>query len=166
MLKAGSSYVRITNHMNSVVNLTNARVAAELDRMQADSRGANRYLLASGGAALLALMFGSALFYRDMRRAEIARDRGKEQIHHLAHHDALTGLPNRVLFAHELGRALARVGRGERIALLYLDLDRFKRVNDMLGHSVGDELLRQAADRLRRCVRETDVIARLGGDEF
>jgi len=128
MLKAGSSYVRITNHMNSVVNLTNARVAAELDRMQADSRGANRYLLASGGASLIALMFGSMLFYRDMRRAEIARDRGKEQIEHLAHHDTLTGLPNRALFAIEVERALARVSRGEKVALLYLDLDHFKRV--------------------------------------
>lgn len=166
MLKVGSSYVRITNHMNSVVNLTNARVASELDRMQAESRRASQYLLASGGASLVVLMVGSALFYRDMRRAEIARDRGKEQIEHLAHHDTLTGLPNRTLFAIELERALARVGRGEKVALLYLDLDHFKRVNDTLGHSRGDELLRQAADRLRHCVRDTDVIARLGGDEF
>jgi diguanylate cyclase (GGDEF)-like protein len=166
MLKASSSYVRITNHMNNVVNLTNRRVASELDRMQSESKRASRYLLAGGGAALLALMLGSALFYRDMRRAEIARDRGKEQIHHLAHHDTLTGLPNRALFGLEIERALTRVGRGERIALLYLDLDHFKRVNDMFGHSVGDELLRQAADRLRSCLRETDVIARLGGDEF
>jgi len=166
MLKASSSYVRITNYMNSVANLTSGQVAAELERMQDGSKRATRYLLASGGAALFALMLGSVLFYRDMRRAEIARDRGKEQIHHLAHHDTLTGLPNRALFALELERALARVGRGEKIALLYLDLDHFKRVNDMLGHSVGDELLRQAADRLRDCVRETDVIARLGGDEF
>lgn len=166
MLKVGSSYVRITNHMNSVVNLTNARVASELDRMQAESRRASQYLLASGGASLVVLMVGSALFYRDMRRAEIARDRGKEQIEHLAHHDTLTGLPNRTLFAIELERALARVGRGEKVALLYLDLDHFKRVNDTLGHSRGDELLRQAADRLRHCVRDNDVIARLGGDEF
>lgn len=166
MLKVGSSYVRITNHMNSVVNLTNARVASELDRMQAESRRASQYLLASGGASLLALMLGSAFFYRDMRRAEIARDRGKQQIQHLAHHDTLTGLPNRALFAIELERALARASRGEKAALLYLDLDHFKRVNDTLGHSRGDELLRQAADRLRLCVRDTDVIARLGGDEF
>lgn len=166
MLKAGSSYVRITNHMNSVVNLTNARVASELDRMQAESRRASQYLLTSGGVSLVVLMVGSALFYRDMRRAEIARDRGNEQIEHLAHHDTLTGLPNRTLFAIELERALARVRRGEKVALLYLDLDHFKRVNDTLGHSRGDELLRQAADRLRHCIRDTDVIARLGGDEF
>jgi diguanylate cyclase (GGDEF)-like protein len=166
MLKAGGSYVRITDDMNNVVKLTNARVASELGKMQAGTERASRYLLASGGASLLVLIFGSALFYRDMRRAEIARDRGKEEIHHLAHHDTLTGLPNRVLFAIELKRALARAKRGEKAALLYLDLDHFKRVNDTLGHSVGDELLRQAADRLRGCVRETDVIARLGGDEF
>ena len=166
MLKASSSYVRITNYMNSVVNLTNGKVASELDKMQTQSRNASRYLLSSGSAALLALMIGSALFYRDMRRAEIARDRGKEEIHHLAHHDTLTGLPNRALFAIELEHALARAKRGEKSALLYLDLDHFKRVNDTLGHSIGDELLRQVADRLRGCVRETDMIARLGGDEF
>jgi len=101
-----------------------------------------------------------------MRRAEIARDRGKEEIHHLAHHDSLTGLPNRALFAIELDRTLTRARRGEKGALLYLDLDHFKRVNDTLGHSMGDKLLCQAADRLRTCVRETDLIARLGGDEF
>ena len=111
--------------MNNVVNLTNGRVAAELARMQDESKRASRYLLASGGAALLVLLLGSMLFYRDMRRAEMARDRGKEQIAHLAHHDALTGLPNRTLFAMELKRGLARANRGERIALLYLDLDHF-----------------------------------------
>ena len=80
--------------------------------------------------------------------------------------DALTGLPNRVLFCEELDRALARVHRGERIAVLYLDLDHFKRVNDTLGHLAGDELLHQAADRIRNCVRDIDFVARLGGDEF
>ncbi len=95
-----------------------------------------------------------------------ARKRAEQQIAHMAQHDMLTGLPNRVLFYEEIERALARVSGGERIALLYLDLDHFKRVNDTLGHLVGDELLRQAADRLRGCVAEGDMIARLGGDEF
>ena len=84
----------------------------------------------------------------------------------MARYDALTDLPNRAQFSEELDRALARVQRGEQFALLYLDLDHFKRVNDTLGHPIGDELLKSAADRLRGCVRETDLIARLGGDEF
>src|SRR5579883_177307 len=166
MLKASGSYVHIVDYMSNVVNLTNSRVAADLDRMQTETKRANAYLLASGAAALLVLVAGSGLFYRDMRRAEVARDLGKAKIDHLAHHDALTGLPNRALFALELDRALARAARGELVALLYLDLDHFKRINDTFGHSVGDELLRQAANRLRGCVRETDIVARLGGDEF
>ena len=166
MLKASGSYVRISAYMNNVVKLTNGRVASELGRMQVETERASRYLLSSGSVALVALLIGSGLFYRDMRRAEIARDRGKDEIRHLAHHDTLTGLPNRARFAIELERAVSRARRDEKAALLYLDLDNFKRVNDTLGHSVGDELLRQVADRLRGCVRETDVIARLGGDEF
>ncbi|HVL70685.1 MAG TPA: EAL domain-containing protein [Beijerinckiaceae bacterium] len=87
-------------------------------------------------------------------------------IAHMARHDALTGLPNRVLFREELERALGRVRRGECMAVLCLDLDHFKSVNDTLGHPIGDALLKAVAERLRRCVRETDTIARLGGDEF
>ena len=88
------------------------------------------------------------------------------QIAFLAHHDPLTRLPNRILFHTRVQQALARVDRGSRFAVLCLDLDRFKAVNDTLGHLVGDDLLRQVADRLRACVREGDVVARLGGDEF
>jgi diguanylate cyclase (GGDEF)-like protein len=94
------------------------------------------------------------------------RRQAEAQISHMAHHDALTDLPNRVLLREHLETALLRVRRGEYLAILYLDLDHFKSINDTLGHSIGDELLRTVAGRLRRCIRETDTIARLGGDEF
>jgi diguanylate cyclase (GGDEF)-like protein len=89
-----------------------------------------------------------------------------ERINFLARHDLLTGLPNRGVLREELERALAANRRGETLALLCLDLDRFKPVNDTYGHAAGDALLRQVAQRLRECVRETDVVARMGGDEF
>ena len=90
-----------------------------------------------------------------------------EQITHLAHFDALTGLPNRILFYDRLNQAIARVRRDkESLAVLFLDLDGFKVINDMFGHDVGDALLREAAKRLLACVRESDTVARMGGDEF
>src|SRR5258708_2921514 len=92
--------------------------------------------------------------------------RAEARISHLALHDALTDLPNRVLFQEKLAEALLRVPRGDNVAVLCLDLDRFKAVNDTLGHAIGDELLKAAADRLRGCLRDTDMVARLGGDEF
>jgi len=92
--------------------------------------------------------------------------RAEERIVHAAHHDALTGLPNRILFAEQLKQALKRVRRGERLAVLYIDLDRLKRVNDTLGHPIGDRLLKGVADRLRSCIRDIDAVARLSGDEF
>ena len=88
------------------------------------------------------------------------------QIAHMASHDSLTGLPNRNLFQRELDRGLRRTLRSGKLAVLCLDLDRFKWVNDTLGHSAGDDLLKQVAQRLKSCVRETDLVARLGGDEF
>ena len=95
------------------------------------------------------------------------RKRAEERIQFLAHHDALTLLPNRVLFRDRLERALARAKRhGETLAVLSLDLDRFKEINDCLGHPAGDRLLIVVAERLRGCLREIDTVARLGGDEF
>lgn len=86
---------------------------------------------------------------------------------HLAYHDAMTGLPNRPLFMDRLIVALAQANRAnQKLAVFFLDLDRFKDINDSLGHSTGDALLKGVAERIRRCVREGDTVARFGGDEF
>jgi diguanylate cyclase (GGDEF)-like protein/PAS domain S-box-containing protein len=95
------------------------------------------------------------------------RTYAEEQIKHLAYHDALTGLPNRLLFKDRLTVALSHAQRDHsRIAVLFLDLDRFKVINDSLGHNIGDQLLQAVAARVQSCVRESDTVARLGGDEF
>lgn len=95
------------------------------------------------------------------------RKRVEQSIRHMAHHDALTGLPNRALFRDRLTHAMAQADRyHQKLAVMFLDLDRFKAINDTLGHNVGDQLLKIAAERLRSCVRDCDTVARLGGDEF
>jgi len=94
------------------------------------------------------------------------RTRADEKIAHMAHYDALTDLSNRVLFRERLEQALKAIRPGEQLAVMYVDIDEFKSINDALGHPIGDELLQGVADRLRGCLKETDVAARLGGDEF
>jgi diguanylate cyclase (GGDEF)-like protein/PAS domain S-box-containing protein len=91
----------------------------------------------------------------------------EERLNYLAYHDFLTGLPNRVLFHDRFQHAVAKARRSLRkVAVLFLDLDQFKRINDSLGHEIGDQLLQKVAERLRCCAREEDTLARLGGDEF
>ena len=94
------------------------------------------------------------------------RQRSEERIAHMARHDALTDLPNRMLLLEQLNHEIKRVKRGECLAVLCLDLDQFKSVNDALGHHIGDELLKLVGERLRNCTRELDIVARMGGDEF
>lgn len=95
------------------------------------------------------------------------RRRAVEQARHQAEHDPLTGLPNRILFMDRLEQALATVARkGRQFALMFIDLDHFKAINDTHGHEVGDAVLLEVAHRLRRCVRRVDTVSRLGGDEF
>jgi len=102
------------------------------------------------------------IFYDNSERKTI-----EERLDHLAHYDALTGLPNRSLLIDRLEQAIERARRlGLQVALLYLDLDHFKHVNDEFGHDAGDQLLRLAAQRMKTCVRGADTVARLGGDEF
>jgi diguanylate cyclase (GGDEF)-like protein len=115
------------------------------------------------------LLAASALAFllRRLRRASSALQTSQDQAQYLAFHDTLTGLPNRALFEDRLRRALLTANHDTaKVALLYLDIDRFKHVNDTLGHPAGDELVRQTAARLQRTIREVDTVARLGGDEF
>jgi len=120
--------------------------------------GAQDYLLKSG--------IDARLLVRAIRYA-IERKLTEETLAWLAHYDALTGAANRALFRDRLEHAVTRARRDNApMAVVYLDLDHFKWVNDSLGHDAGDDLLRQLVDRIRACVRESDTIARLGGDEF
>lgn len=97
----------------------------------------------------------------------IERNRAQERLTYLAQYDQLTGLVNRMLFRDRLVHAMARSKRKDQsLGLMLMDLDRFKAVNDTLGHDAGDALLKAVADRLRACVREVDTVARMGGDEF
>ncbi len=103
----------------------------------------------------------------DRLRIEEELRHSKARYFELAHHDALTGLPNRLLFHDRLKQSMIKARRkNSRVAVLFLDLDRFKQINDTLGHDVGDELLIEVADRLENLVRKSDTVARLGGDEF
>lgn len=128
-----------------------------------------RPLLESTGlVALISLILGCGVFLALRTLPLKALQRAIERISFLASHDALTGLPNRELFADRLQQAmlLARRDKTQSVAVLALDLDKFKDVNDTLGHHYGDKLLIETADRLRDCLRESDTLARLSGDEF
>jgi diguanylate cyclase (GGDEF)-like protein/PAS domain S-box-containing protein len=105
------------------------------------------------------LFFGVFLDVSDRKRMEAELER-------LALYDSLTGLPNRALFSDRLTQAIERRGRGHATAVYFLDVDRFKRINDSLGHSAGDDVLREVASRIQRTLRPEDTVARFGGDEF
>jgi diguanylate cyclase (GGDEF)-like protein/PAS domain S-box-containing protein len=150
-------------------------LAEELLRAQAKRNRALVRNLTKDGRVIWCEWYNSAFFDAGGRLASIlsfaedvtARVEAEEQLQRLAVNDALTGLPNRNSLATRLEHAIRRVTRsGDRIALLFIDLDRFKKVNDSLGHAAGDEVLRQVGARIRACVREVDSVARLGGDEF
>ncbi len=162
---------------------TLARAAAELDLQMTPlaetySRSLNRSarrlstIIWSAGGLLSALVLGWAIVAtrRSLERLQSAESQqlaAEQQLAQLAQYDALTGLPNRALFQDRLGQAIARAHRSEReIAVLFLDLDRFKEINDSLGHEAGDRVLIEAAERMRLHLREGDSVARLGGDEF
>ena len=121
---------------------------------------------AAGASDYIPKPINLAVVNQRVRRV-VEANRAERYVRHLAFNDTLTGLPNRVLFADLLNRAIERAeSHGQALAVLFLDLDRFKFVNDTLGHEIGDRLLREVATRIRYCVRSSDAVARLGGDEF
>jgi len=112
-------------------------------------------------------VLGVTVDITDLKNAEAELEKSEQRYRHLAQHDQLTGLPNRTLFYDLLDQALALCRRKHTgLALIYIDLDHFKEVNDSLGHGAGDRLLREAAARMRACVRASDSVGRIGGDEF
>ena len=117
--------------------------------------------------SLNAIALGGERYIQAIVRDITERVQAQQRLQYLAHHDALTDLPNRALFLERLEHALTRARWTQRpLAVLFLDLDRFKNINDTLGHDIGDSALRVTAERLKDCVREGDTVARLGGDEF
>lgn len=144
--------------------LRTGKVAAAAERWLLGRDGTRR-VVAESAAPLHdchGQVSGAVLMLQDVTESQAQA----QTLAHQAQHDALTGLPNRVLLQDRLSQALAQVDRGYRGALLYLDLDRFKPINDSLGHPVGDRVLQEVAARLRRCVRQDDTVSRQGGDEF
>ncbi|MBK7903392.1 MAG: EAL domain-containing protein [Proteobacteria bacterium] len=150
-----------------VVGLSQAEQLAET------SASARTYLWRAA-AATVVLLLVVALLWRMMRQLARARREAvtseiahARQVEHLAFHDGLTGLPNRSLFSRMLQQGVQMARRNNRLlAVLFLDLDRFKHINDTLGHEAGDQLLQEVAARLKSCLRDSDSVARLGGDEF
>lgn len=127
-------------------------------------------LLLFVGSSILGLLFATLLYrfpVKIVRQAEAETDHAFKKLNHMSYHDHLTNLPNRLQLNDRLNQALQQAKRNEqKVAVLFLDLDRFKNINDTLGHSNGDLLLQRVAKRLANCMRECDTVARLGGDEF
>ena len=143
---------------NKVVGLTMNCVLIRRDGQESAIEDAAAPILDSDGE-----LSGAVIVFRDVNAARAMA----LKMSHLAQHDALTDLPNRSLLTQQLVQAIALAGRHDRqVAVLFLDLDHFKNVNDTLGHAIGDELLQSVGERLRSCVRQTDTVCRQGGDEF
>jgi diguanylate cyclase (GGDEF)-like protein len=139
-------------------------LVSKLERTQSQVVGG---VVLALSALYLMMLWMASRAARMLRQQEALRAANEERIRYQAYHDLLTGLPNRTSFAEHLEEAMRRSKRfGWSVALMFLDVDRFKRVNDSLGHEAGDELLRIVASRLKTCIRETDILFRMGGDEF
>ncbi|TNF78515.1 EAL domain-containing protein [Pseudomonas sp. ICMP22404] len=174
----------LTNSWDGVRRYTSARQLYDLplavivglseeEQLVAVNRQAQTYLRRSAGVSLLLVLLAGLLSRMSWQLAQSrlqaaeAKVAYAERVEYLAYHDALTGLPNRSLFSKLLIQHIHEAHRYQRqMAVLFLDLDRFKQINDTLGHDAGDQLLQEVANRLKACLRESDIVARLGGDEF
>ena len=169
VIKPGCTFHELLRHRQETGTFTdNVNEYIEAILRQMAERGAFQRILTTAGGRSIQVQYqpledgGWVTTLEDFTE----RRRADERIAHLAHYDALTDLPNRVLFRDQLERELKKIGRAGQLAVLYIDIDEFKSVNDSLGHPVGDELLKAVALRLSGCVRDADFVARLGGDEF
>ncbi|HYD81870.1 MAG TPA: EAL domain-containing protein, partial [Paucimonas sp.] len=149
-----------------VQNLPNGRSIPVLMITALEDKSSVERAFAAGASDFIPKPIHFAVLSQRVRRI-IEANRAEKRVRHLAYNDPLTGLPNRALFFDQLGRRIEQARQsGEAVAVLFLDLDRFKNVNDTLGHDVGDRLLVAVAQRIRNSVRNADCVARLGGDEF
>ncbi len=158
---------RISSSLAAIARINEKLTPIENEFVDALSAASRMTYRALQGIILAAtpglLLLGTMLSLRILRQ----RRRTEEQLQHIALHDDLTALPNRLMFNRRLDEALSRHRRAStQLAIFFLDLDRFKVINDSLGHDLGDDLLRQVAERLRTHSREGDTVARMGGDEF
>jgi diguanylate cyclase (GGDEF)-like protein len=165
-----TSALKLTDDLKAAVDREQALVSDQRAAAAQSADGSLRLQLILGVVALMAGALAGATLVLRTRQLEHnieRRRKAEEKIRHLVHYDALTNLPNRTLLEQRLADALAEARRnGRMLALLYLDLDRFKRVNDGAGHALGDQMLQAVVERLTAIVPEADILARVGGDEF
>ena len=161
------SFSALEQLMDSVQDVLQAEVKHVRDGAALTAKRVEQMIVASSLAGIVLLILMTVAAVRIAQGITVDLASSREEAHRLDLHDTLTGLPNRAFFAERMDHALAQVRRHQTmLAVLCLDLDRFKQVNDTLGHPVGDALLRAVAGRLAGCLRDCDTVARLGGDEF